>query len=1182
MAGGDGGAAPAANGAAAAPYDLFSGLPVPGGLSERLWRETAAEAAEALQHPFVLALAAGTLDRACFQHYVLQDTFFLAHYAMAYAAALDKCSGAPRYARARAVLAELLLGIDMELRLHGAYAAKWGVDAGARITPSAATAAYTDFLMAVAHDPEASVAEVLAAMVPCSRLYGFLGCSLAAATAGRPRHAYSEWVGTYSSAVYLASPVMKEELFDSIADTAPYERLKALYTRAMQLEVNFFSAQPNSPHPRHIGLLVSDFDETLTAKDTIGALLGAAVEAQARAAAGGADERERLRGDLAARVKQLADDYASQQQALLARLLPAPAPVAGRDAAAAPAAPYDGAGLAAVCEALSDFDVAMNQVVIDAGVLKGLTRADAAAAAAPIELRPGAAHVLAAAAAAGLRTAVLSVNWSTTLVQEVLRAGGAAPGGAAAPAAGGAPGQQAPDLRANELAWDADGVSSGSIECRVQCARDKGAAMRELLAEHRGGGAGAGAVVYVGDSASDIPALLEADYGIVIGANALLRRVLAAFGVPLRPLAAAPLEPPAAGGERRGAPSLYEAASWEEVGAFVFGPTHYVTSGPVEGAASRSGGGAASSPGGAARGFASMVHVPTAAGAGALAAEAVNAAAAASGAGACGGVGGLPPLVLTIAGSDSGGGAGIQADLKTIMANGGFGMSALTAVTAQNSRGVQAVHALPLPLLEAQLDSVLSDLRPAAVKTGMLPDAAAVAAVARKLREHGAAPRRGAGDGASWRALPLVVDPVMISTSGHALAGGGVAGALVEHLFPLAAVVTPNLAEAAQLLGAERPLTSVADMRAAAAALHKLGAAAVLVKGGHLLPQGGAPGAGGAAGDEAGLEAVDVLFDGRRYYCFSAPYVPTSNTHGTGCTLAAAIATGLARGLGPVDAVAGAKAYLTHALAGSAGLALGAGPQRPFHHGAGFARRAEPAPRAAALAGPRRPNGADLRAYVVTDPACNARAGRTLLDAVAAAVAGGATVVQLREKEIDGGDFVEAARAAIKLCRPAGVPVVINDRVDVALAAGADGVHVGQSDIPARLVRSMLGPGALLGVSVKTPAEAAKAAADGADYVGVGAVFPTGTKASEVVGLAGLEEVCRLSSLPAVAIGGVNAANAAEVIAAGAKGLAVVSAVFAAPDVEAATRELRAAVDAALETQAEAGAPEREAAAAVA
>ncbi|GIL58094.1 hypothetical protein Vafri_12939, partial [Volvox africanus] len=153
---------------------------------------------------------------------------------------------------------------------------------------------------------------------------------------------------------------------------------------------------------------------------------------------------------------------------------------------------------------------------------------------------------------------------------------------------------------------------------------------------------------------------------------------------------------------------------------------------------------------------------------------------------------------------------------------------------------------------------------------------------------------------------------------------------------------------------------------------------------------------------------------------------------------------------------------------------------------------------------------------------------RTLLEAVTLAVRGGATIIQLREKDIDGGDFAREAAAALRVCRQHGVPLVINDRVDVALAVGADGVHVGQSDLPADLVRAMIGPSRILGVSVKNPRQALEAAAAGADYLGAGAVLPTGTKDTDVIGLEGLAAVCEAAApLPVVSIGGVSAANAA-------------------------------------------------------
>ncbi|GFR49145.1 hypothetical protein Agub_g11163, partial [Astrephomene gubernaculifera] len=253
--------------------------------------------------------------------------------------------------------------------------------------------------------------------------------------------------------------------------------------------------------------------------------------------------------------------------------------------------------------------------------------------------------------------------------------------------------------------------------------------------------------------------------------------------------------------------------------------------------------------------------------------------------------------------------------------------------------------------------------------------------------------------------------------------------------------------------------------------------------------------------------------------------VDTQNTHGTGCTLASAIAAELARGSALLAAVRSARAALQRALRASTGLRLGAGVQRPFDHQhmrreaggrqLGEGQRAEgelaatsPPPSASVAAVPpvvasrvdREALRRQLRLYAVTDPHCNQRSGRSLLQAVTQAVRGGASIVQLREKELEGGDFLRQAAEALVVCRQYGVPLVINDRVDVALAVGADGVHVGQSDLPAAAVRALLGPGRILGVSVKTAQQAAAAAAAGADYLGAGAVRPTGTKATGVIG----------------------------------------------------------------------------------
>jgi hydroxymethylpyrimidine/phosphomethylpyrimidine kinase len=256
------------------------------------------------------------------------------------------------------------------------------------------------------------------------------------------------------------------------------------------------------------------------------------------------------------------------------------------------------------------------------------------------------------------------------------------------------------------------------------------------------------------------------------------------------------------------------------------------------------------------------------------------------------------PTSLTIAGSDSGGGAGIQADLKTFSALGVYGASALTAITAQNTLGVTAVHELPVELIEAQIDAVVGDIGADAVKTGMLSSSAIIRAVAAKIREH--------------RLERLVVDPVMVATSGDRLLRADAVAALRDELLPLALVVTPNLPEAEVLVGYR--VATLDEMRQAARTIVGMGARAALVKGGHL------------DGDP-----VDVLCEGERLVELPARRVQTRNTHGTGCTYAAAIAAYLARGLSVEDAVAQAKVYLTAAIEQAYDVGRGHGPVHHFH-----------------------------------------------------------------------------------------------------------------------------------------------------------------------------------------------------------------------------------------------------------
>jgi len=255
---------------------------------------------------------------------------------------------------------------------------------------------------------------------------------------------------------------------------------------------------------------------------------------------------------------------------------------------------------------------------------------------------------------------------------------------------------------------------------------------------------------------------------------------------------------------------------------------------------------------------------------------------------------------MTIAGSDSGGGAGIQADLKTFAAYGVFGACAITALTAQNTIGVQGVFEVPPSFVGLQIDSVARDIGFDAVKIGMLSSVAIIETVAAKIVEHGLG--------------PVVLDPVMVAKGGDPLLRADAKGALVGMLLPHAAIVTPNIPEAEILCGF--PIPDARAMREAARCILSLGPKAVIVKGGHL---------------EGREESVDVLFDGSEYREYSAPRIGSRNTHGTGCTFSSAIAAALALGYGLGDAVASAKDYVTRIIAASVDLGIGHG-HGPMNH----------------------------------------------------------------------------------------------------------------------------------------------------------------------------------------------------------------------------------------------------------
>lgn len=254
--------------------------------------------------------------------------------------------------------------------------------------------------------------------------------------------------------------------------------------------------------------------------------------------------------------------------------------------------------------------------------------------------------------------------------------------------------------------------------------------------------------------------------------------------------------------------------------------------------------------------------------------------------------------VLTIAGSDSGGGAGVQADIKAMSANGTFAMSVITSITAQNTQGVTAIYNIPESIIEAQLKTIFDDFDVSAVKTGMLSTSSITTTIVRQLSRH--------------KDPFLIVDPVMVSKSGHTLLEADAIDTLKSELLPLAFLVTPNIQEAELLSGIQ--IRSLPEARQAAKSIQKMGCRYVLLKGGHLLER----------------PATDLLYDGRFFRMYEGEFIQTPHTHGTGCTYASAITAQLARGKDLTEAITIAKTYLTNAIRHSLPLGHGHGPTNHF------------------------------------------------------------------------------------------------------------------------------------------------------------------------------------------------------------------------------------------------------------
>jgi hydroxymethylpyrimidine kinase / phosphomethylpyrimidine kinase / thiamine-phosphate diphosphorylase len=486
------------------------------------------------------------------------------------------------------------------------------------------------------------------------------------------------------------------------------------------------------------------------------------------------------------------------------------------------------------------------------------------------------------------------------------------------------------------------------------------------------------------------------------------------------------------------------------------------------------------------------------------------------------------PIVWTVAGSDSGAGAGLQADLRAFDAFGVHGCSAVAAITAQNSLAVERIEPVSPDVLDAQLAALASDMPPAAIKIGMLGSAANLRVLVKwidRLREANPA-------------LALVVDPVLRSTTGAAFVDESLLGAYRRELLPRTTLVTPNRNEAAALLGLP-PLQSHDDVEAAAKALREMGCAAVAVTGGD---------SGGAHSEDF----VDAPYAGG---WLSLPRVETPHHHGTGCVYASSAAAALALGFVAVEATVLAKMATTHALHRAYPAGQGAGPVRP---GEGFALYADNLP-AFSIPGVRDvPPFAPLadRAlglYAIVDSAAWVR---RVIDA-------GVRTVQLRIKDANAPGLREEIRDAIAASRHAGAQLFVNDHWQLAIEEGAYGVHLGQEDLAIADLAAIARAGLRLGISTHAFWEVCRAWALKPSYIACGPIHPTKAKAMPWIaqGNDNLAYWCALLPLPVVAIAGMDADRAKEAMRRGAAGVALISGITAAASPEGMISTLRQAVE---------------------
>jgi hydroxymethylpyrimidine kinase / phosphomethylpyrimidine kinase / thiamine-phosphate diphosphorylase len=481
------------------------------------------------------------------------------------------------------------------------------------------------------------------------------------------------------------------------------------------------------------------------------------------------------------------------------------------------------------------------------------------------------------------------------------------------------------------------------------------------------------------------------------------------------------------------------------------------------------------------------------------------------------------PLVWAIGGSDSGGGAGLQADIRTLHGLGAHACTIVSAVTAQNSRGVEGIWPVPLDTVAAQWRTLERDLQPAAVKIGMVPTADHARTLASLL---------------AGRAVPIVLDPVLHASAGGSLVDDAARMAIVRELLPLVDVVTPNLDEASELLGGQT-LNNPASIEVAARELAAFGPNAVVIKGGH----------------GTGRLAQECVFHRDRVFWLSNGRLSSPNTHGTGCTFASAIAAAIASGLTMLDAIVVAKMFVTGAIRNSYAAGSGSGPvaqgtwpeeETDLPWLTTTAEGAAERPRFPALERP-------LGVYAIVDSAA-------WVERLARSEVG---AIQLRAKSLHGDALRDEIARAIRIAANARVPLFINDDWQLAIELGAHGVHLGQEDLQAADVAAIEAAGLRLGVSTHCYEEVARAHALRPSYMAIGPIFETKSKVMKFApqGVAALRRWRRtLSSYPLVAIGGIDSSNVSDVAATGVDFIAAIRGITLATDPLAAVRDLAARI----------------------